>query len=379
MSASPRGRHSVPSTLSEPAMKDELDTQTGDAIPIDPQLLDAPPVAAQGPKPSTITLVTVYASPPTDSVDPPHVSGPIQRTWPIRTALLTTHSTFFRTRCSDPLEAPISLDLPSSMALSTFQDFVDFIHSSIYSPSKLAPDYHVVGTHLCSWVLGTHLGAEQYKTAALHEVYTWLEPLARSANKGRGYNVVRAVDVAFLCSATEEGDVMRAMVIDAVVAHWSQRDVLAIDAALMNAQIQSSSPHPGSFVAVFAGEAASDGDEQAWVTLYTAHQSFRKRVQSSRNVSERHRGRLLREVEEYIAGTTAPVEEEFEIKKRAERSNAALFSSPGATVRGREAEAALEGRHMRSPSRRRRSSAGSVGEASGLVDGERYMTEDGGV
>ncbi|KAJ4350278.1 uncharacterized protein N0V89_008899 [Didymosphaeria variabile] len=296
-----------------------------DATPIDPELLDARPVGVATPEPaSSFVEVIVNISPTT------------QRTWSIQRPVVSRHSAYLRAACDS--SSSISLDLTSdSLTLAALQNFIDFSHSSIYSVNKRAAGHHIVQTHLQSWVLGAKLEAPTYQTAALQELYTWIEPLARAVNGSVADSPIRVEDVDFVCRRTQEGCVLRALVFDAVAAHWTQQDAINIGTNLVRKSTREAAPEPGP----------QPTEVLTWTGLYNKYPDFRKRISSSLKVQDSQRTCLLRPVTDYIAGKTGMQEEEFV----SEGTVSSFFGMRPRASRG--------GGHMRSPSHRRRSSSAS--------------------
>ena len=282
--------------------------------------------------------ITVFASPGT------------QRTWYMQKSLLARHSGRFRTATQDPSTTSISIYHDS---LSDFQDFVDFVHSSIYSVNKHAPNYHPVGTNLQAWFLGKKLEAQDYQAAALCELYAWIEPLAHACNTSLAYTPIRTQDVEFVSINLSDGDAVREMILDAVVAHCTQNDAIAVCATLVSRDedtIRKESdpstgylPHLSPTVYVH------------WAMLATKHRSFFKRIVDSQQVKNTDRTKLLRPIEEYLAGCTNAVKEAFGRKKVEKVWFASIEGSPKGNESG-GGDIELDGKHMRSPDQRRVSS-----------------------
>ena len=318
--------------------------------------------------PSATIRVTVIAS-----------SG-IERTWFVPKALLLRQSLCFQAACKDPCTNSIALHHGS---LPAFQNLIDFVHSSIYSPNRNASDYHCIGTHLEAWALGKKLEAKTYQLTALRNLYAWVEPLARMANGSIGYSPIRVEDIKFVSENMEQGEVVRAMIYDAVAAHCMQADASAIADALgtPSGDIKESKGAPSPAVQ----SQIMSKPHAPWVIELSKCDDFCKRISSSRMVTDENRSRLLRPIDEYLAGKVIPKEEEFR-QQRANEQASMLFARSGSSQEIPQRRAAqIDGRHMRSPSRGRGSSASSTGSETARraldehqpSEDDDYMTEDG--
>lgn len=329
---------------------------------IDPQLSHTLPVGAPAPVSRKIqihvfdrrTAKTARSSMMEVIV---HTSSRTQRTWFIQKTILGRHSSYLRAACADA--STVALDL-ADHSLATFQDFLDFSHSNIYSVNKRAPDYHIIHSHIQAWVLGAKLEAPNYQAAALRELYTWIEPLARAVNSSAKHSPIRIEDVDFVCRKTQQGSVLRFFIFDAVAAHWTQDDAVTA----WTDYCRDSKRNQG------APEAGLDSIEaSSWADLYTKYPEFRKRISVSLGVRDGKRDCLLRPLKEYAAGKLSKPQAEIPLE---------AITNSFSRARPR----ALRDRgHMRSPSRRRSSSASSEGLQRGssrerTVDEDVYMTLD---
>jgi hypothetical protein len=284
------------------------------------------------------------------------ISPTTQRTWFIEKCIISRHSADLRAACEVASAASICLD-GDTFSLPAFQNFIDFSHSNIYSANKRASDYHVVHTHVQAWLLGAKLEAPCYQIAALRELYSRIEPLGHAVNSSAAHSPIRAEDVDFLCRKTPEGCVLRAIIFDAVAAHWTQHDAITIGTNLARKFMRETAPEPDS-------QPAELDEALSWTSLYNKYRCFRKRMSSSLKVRDTQRTRLLRPVNDYIAGKTGMQENEF----MNEGTVSSFFGMGPRPLRAQK--------HMRSPSRRRRSSSASSEGSQRARSTEKQVGED---
>ncbi|KAJ4305186.1 hypothetical protein N0V90_000717 [Kalmusia sp. IMI 367209] len=278
-----------------------------------------------------------------------HASPATSRTWYIPKAILSRYSAYMRAACEHASTDSLTI---TSVSPSAFQNFVDFMHSSIYSVNKCAPDYHIVHSHIQAYDLGQKLQASVYQAAALRTLHQVLEPLARAASSSAAVSPIRASDVEYACRSLEEGFLLRVVLFDAIVSHWTQLDTLRIAA---NLAITYTPPARDRGVLPLNPNRAT-----SWNDVYNKYPDFRERVSSSLKVPDLFRIHLLRPIEDYFVGRTAPKEDEFD--DGAEPGFKGVGLKPRGLLLGRRRREDSGGSgHMRSPSRRRRSSAGSEG------------------
>jgi hypothetical protein len=285
-----------------------------------------------------------------------HISPKIQRTWFIERSIIRRHSADLRAACEVTSTAAIDLE-GDIFSLAAFQNFIDFSHSNIYSANKRASDYHIIHTHVQAWLLGAKLEAPTYQTAALWELYTWIEPLGRAVNSSAAHSPIRVEDVEFVCRKTPEGCVVRALIFDAVAAHWTQHDAITIGTNLARKFTRETAPEPGP-------QPVKHDEALTWTSLYNKYRDFRKRMSNSLKVRDSQRIRLLRPVHDYIAGKTDMQENEFVD----EETVSSFFGMRPRPLRAQ--------RHMRSPSRRRRSGSASSEGSQRARSTERQVGED---
>ncbi|KAF2445097.1 hypothetical protein P171DRAFT_521149 [Karstenula rhodostoma CBS 690.94] len=334
-----------------------------DTSVIDPKLLDTLHAAAQTPvarqvQPRIPDKRTTNATCNSSIVEVVvRIPPTTQRTWYIQKSIISRHSAGLRGAYE--LASTTSVDLDGdTFSLATFQNFIDFSYSSIYSVNRQALDYHIIHTNVQAWLLGAKLEAPTYQAAALRELYTWIEPLSRAVDSSAAHSPIRVEDVDFVCRKTPDGCVLRALIFDAVAAHWTQHDAINIGTNLIRKFTRETAPEPDP-------QPPRTVEALTWASLYK-HRGFRKRISSSLKVRDSQRTRLLRPVDDYIAGKTGMQEEEFV----SEAVVSSIFGGPR-PLRPVRAQGL-----MLSPGRRRRSDERSRRGRSTEreVDDDEFMT-----
>lgn len=257
------------------------------------------------------------------------------------------------------------------------------MHSSIYSSNKNASNYHCIGIHLEARVLGEKLEAETYQIAALRKLSARIEPLARAASGSIADSPVRVEDIEFVSENMQRGDVIRAMIIDAVAAHCTQADAIAMVDALVTPSRETFEREAAP--SRYSEPQSSSGPRAQWVIKLTTHDDLYKRIFISQSITDWNRSRLLRPIEEYIDGKVIPKEETFRQQSRTDQKSSLIVRSESSESRLQRKNTHIDGRHMRSPDRRRGSSASSTSselirkgfEEPQPFNDDDYMTEDG--
>ncbi|KAF1959766.1 hypothetical protein CC80DRAFT_533122 [Byssothecium circinans] len=247
-----------------------------------------------------------------------------QRTWHIPPTLLQAH-------CTRALKTATAtaLTLPPNIPTSTFQNFVDYMHSSIYSLNKNALDYHPIRSHASAWILGDFLGAGPFRDTAFRMLYDVFEPGARSsagaqiggggggdAAGGIWKSVISAADVEYVCDNTSAGSLLRTLFFDSVVSHATQFEVLNFTSFGTDALGSGTS---WTAVNKTREDKRQQRENEIWMEVGERNPDFRERVESSARVADRVRGKMLRGVEEYLE-----------------------MSGGGSTGKGKEKEAVLQ-------------------------------------
>jgi hypothetical protein len=247
----------------------------------DPRLIDttlsSPPPSASSPPKSKKYHIQPYPpaqqdqqadlTPSTTTMQITVGTTPSTRTFTLPICHLNAHFGHIRNLCTSGENSPTPrLTLPTTTP-ATFQDYIDYTHSSIYSPQKRAPDYHPIHTHISAWILGDRLQDEGFKTAALRCLY---DVVSAGASGGAGVtqSPVRPEDVVLVCKTTEEGSILRAMLFDAVASHWRQAEVLNIGYAM---EIDTCYHIPSS-------SSCSVLAPTAWLTIYNTYADFHARL-----------------------------------------------------------------------------------------------------
>ncbi|OAL00579.1 hypothetical protein IQ06DRAFT_347933 [Phaeosphaeriaceae sp. SRC1lsM3a] len=191
-----------------------------------------------------------------------------QRTWTLPKALISKHSSCLALKCSST-----TVELPS-VTPHAFANFVDFMHSSIYSVNSQVPDYRPIRADTDACALGLRLGAKEYVVAAMRHLYELFEPLALLLTGSRQASMITAQDISYLCSALQGFSVpaygLRIMFFDTVASHWTQSEVQHI------------------------------GEAEGWKFLYTTNKEFQLRIGSSSPIRDSMRGSLLMPVQNYL-------------------------------------------------------------------------------
>ncbi|KAI8937249.1 hypothetical protein NX059_006458 [Plenodomus lindquistii] len=231
------------------------------------------------------TSISITVAPPTYPNSPPLliklIVGPdpsTQRPFYLPRALLIQHSTLLASILDGKSDKIITLTQHSSQA---FQNYADYLHSSIYSVNKHVSSYHFLRTHVQSCLLGSFLGSQDYSVAALHHLHALFLPGANDTKSCADKSCIRASDVAFICTRTagfplppfaeeHQGQqqqlrpqdvdclaALRHLFFDAVASHWSQRDVVQMGAGDQNA------------------------DTEKWQDVYHQYADFRARIKAT--------------------------------------------------------------------------------------------------
>lgn len=256
----------------------------------------------------------VYRSASAANITPP-ITGTLEisvgsdtrsrRTWILPKDLLSRHSTLFAAIIQDSnAKEPVTIH---DVEPRDFQNFVDYMHSSIYSLNQQALGYRAIRGNTTACLLGIRLGAKPYHDAALRQLYMIFEPLARLRTSNVRKSSIRASDIEFICTNTSpSGSVgntgdkeshgeselksgIRQLFFDAVASHWTQSNVLNIGDTRMD----------------------TPGDTAAWADMYNAYPDFRITLANSLKMADVWRAALLRPVDEYLN----PRPEEVRVKK----------------------------------------------------------------
>jgi hypothetical protein len=217
-----------------------------------------------------------------------------QKAWYLPKDLLARHSTWFASRIH--IGAVQENATLSGIASSDFQNLVDYMHSSIYSPNTKVPGYRAIRANTDACLLGARLGARGYTEAAIRQLYHLLEPLARSRDSNAKKSILRASDIEYIYLHTmppspfsaEEGEAktlagLRQLFFSALASHWTQRDVITIGTPEIDF-----SPND------------APNDTTSWSHVYNTYHDFRAYVAASLRFADVWRTALLRPVGEYL-------------------------------------------------------------------------------
>ncbi|KAF2828449.1 hypothetical protein CC86DRAFT_273620, partial [Ophiobolus disseminans] len=199
-------------------------------------------------------------------------TDPFQRTWHLPKALLARHSTHLAKLCSNPYRKEVLLPDIDARA---FANFVDYIHSSIYSLNDKVPDFRRLRASTEAAVLGSNLGAKDYADAAIRQLHASFEPLARLRTSNAKRSLIRASDIEYVCRSDVDG--VRRLFFDGVASHWMQREVLNM-----------------------VNEMDFKGDTVTWAQVYDEYEEFRTRMRETLGIVDMSRSALLRPVAEYL-------------------------------------------------------------------------------
>ncbi|KAF2111622.1 hypothetical protein BDV96DRAFT_634431 [Lophiotrema nucula] len=212
----------------------------------------------------------ILIGPPT-----PNHSTSTQRTFLVPQTLLAKHSIFLQEAIRDNGSETISLHNTNP---KTFQNFIAYIHSSIYSLSTRSPDFEPIVEHSRAYELGIKLECTGFREAALFKIH---DTLAR----WKGYSGIcltlsplAPADIHFACQQTPIDSALRIMLIDAVLAHATQAERLNIWKA-PNTRIDA---------------------EVTWVDCYTKYWDLRDAVTTSFHINDRTRKGCLKKFEYYV-------------------------------------------------------------------------------
>lgn len=205
------------------------------------------------------------------------------RTWILPKSLLARHSTYFADIIKQDGEKQEVMI--NDLGLREFQNFVDYMHSSIYSLNTSVVAYRAVMENAKAYLLGEKLGVKTYSDAAVRQLYAIFEPLARLRTSNARKSPIRASDIDYICrntvpSSTKPSNVsgIRKLFFDAVASHWTQFNVLNVDDSNMD----------------------TAGDSISWAEVYNAHADFRILLARSLRWADTWRAALLRPVDEYL-------------------------------------------------------------------------------
>jgi hypothetical protein len=226
-----------------------------------------------------------------------------QRTWHLPITLLIQYSTHIRTAYTQQWFNCI--ELPNT-APSTFKNFLDFMYSNIYSLNRQAPDYHPVLSNVEAWILGDRIKAVPFQIAAMRSLHDVLAPLANSYST-MAWSPVRASDVEYVCVHTPASNSVRAMIFDAVAAHWHHKEI----------EYFCRESDPDNFNHLNRSISSA---YKKWLEVSNKYNDFGARVRSSVKVNKASQHTLLRPIDDYLNGNVGWKENEVLREGRGHRS-----------------------------------------------------------
>ncbi|KNG49455.1 integral membrane protein [Stemphylium lycopersici] len=231
-------------------------------------------------KPTGTTIITVGTSESTS------------RTWTLSQETLAQHSSYYRRLFAAESSTSHTLLLATPHA---FANFVDYLHSNIYSTNTQVANYSAMRAHTDACILGAKLGARVYTESAIRALHALFEPLAESESWDERQSTIREADVEYVCIHAEEKflppgveDVgaltgLRRLFFDALAAHWSRRHVLDLMVCRIN-----------------AGVGAASRSGATWTSLWFGFPEFAERVGDTWRVMGMYRRGLLKGAEDYF-------------------------------------------------------------------------------
>ncbi|KAH7346107.1 hypothetical protein BKA66DRAFT_397679, partial [Pyrenochaeta sp. MPI-SDFR-AT-0127] len=206
-----------------------------------------------------------------------------RRTWVLSKSLLARHSKYIANiiKQDSEEEEVFIIDLEPG----EFQNFVDYMYSSIYSLNTHVTGYRATMDNAMACLLGEKLSAKEYSDAAMRQLYMIFQPLARLRTSNARKSSIKASDIEYICrntvphsSTLQQRSGIRKLFFDAVASHWTQVDILNIQAM----------------------DTATPNDTVSWFDVYKKYSDFRIMLTSSLKIADVWRTAILRPVDEYI-------------------------------------------------------------------------------
>ncbi|KAF1836967.1 hypothetical protein BDW02DRAFT_481469, partial [Decorospora gaudefroyi] len=214
-----------------------------------------------------------------------------QRTWELPKALLSKHSAFFAAMVKHDSDNE-KLEIPT-IAPRDFQNFVYFMHSSIYSLNDQVEEYRNIRAHTAACVIGIRLEAKTYFNCALRKLYLIFHTLAKAQFSNARLSPIRASDIEYVCeqTATAPKDSITALKLkqfffDALAAHWTQSDALFV--GYLDSPNGTSNRNDAPF------------DTTTWSHVYNTYPDFRTYMANSAAARDASRVAFLRPENEYL-------------------------------------------------------------------------------
>ncbi|OAL49609.1 hypothetical protein IQ07DRAFT_644756 [Pyrenochaeta sp. DS3sAY3a] len=201
------------------------------------------------------------------------------RTWFLPKSSVARHSSFF----ADLIQAPDGSDGVVRLHFEphVFQNFVDYMHSSIYSLNTQVTGFRAIHHHTQACLLGIKLECKAYQDAAIRQLYMMFEPLARLPSSRAALSIIRASDVDYVCKNTAPQTGLRYLFFNAVAAHWARLDAICIGDEYLE----------------------RPGDTTTWGDVYKQNFDFHATIVGSIQYPGLWRGAFLRPMEKYVNAT----------------------------------------------------------------------------
>jgi hypothetical protein len=204
-----------------------------------------------------------------------------QRTWELPKALLARHSTFFASLFQDypNREEPDLL----TVSPTDFANFVDYMHSNIYSLNTKVAGYRSIRANTDACLLGIRLEAKKYTDAALIQLHNLFLSFAKLRFSNAKLTLIRASDIQYVCDQTSTVEsfsaaALKKLFFDAIAAHWAARDILSIGA-----------PHLETV-----------NDNTTWTHVYGEYHDFRVWIVNSAPFPDKRRVEYLLPTSKYL-------------------------------------------------------------------------------
>jgi hypothetical protein len=222
---------------------------------------------------------TSHSSPSIQVIVGPDPPSPLfnysQRTFFLPSTLLTTTSLFFR---SEIAAGNTTMHLPSTNP-TTFQNYIDFTHSNIFSPNKTAANFALLPAHIDAWLLGSAIDSPALMDAVMKALHTLFCRTQRTQVQAP----ITAADIVYVVAQTAPGSPLRALFFDAVAAHWTRFEAFSI-----------------------GNDLVVDDSGVSWGTVYNRCADFRTTLAMGLAVVDDKRGQLFGAVGDYVSGRLTP-------------------------------------------------------------------------
>jgi hypothetical protein len=207
-----------------------------------------------------------------------------QRVWQLSKALLAHHSTLFASLFQEYPNRE-GTDIPT-VSPNNFANFVDYMHSNIYSLNTKVAGYRSIRANTDACLLGIRLESKKYSNAALIQLHNLFLPFAKLRFSNAKLTLIRASDIQYVCDQTSSSSItksfsaaaLKQLFFDAIAAHWAARDVLSIGA-----------PHLETV-----------NDSTTWTHVYGEYHDFRVWIVNSAPFPDKRRAEYLLPMSKYL-------------------------------------------------------------------------------